>query len=214
MSMDTLLTEVWKAWHSNNDWMAWNLFLASIPLALSFWLFRSKSGLHSGLWWIGLAVFILFLPNAPYLLTDVIHLIQAIRRNYSVWTITLVVIPQHLLVILTGFEAYVLSVMNLGEYLQRRRLGKLISSAELITHALCAFGIYLGRFQRFNSWDLVAQPNTLAKGMINDLTSKGPLLVMAVTFVVLTVFYWMMKQITLGIMIRMRHQRSGSAASG
>ncbi|NES42011.1 MAG: DUF1361 domain-containing protein, partial [Moorea sp. SIO2C4] len=60
--MDTLLTEVWKAWHSNNDWMAWNLFLASIPLALSFWLFRSKSGLHSGLWWIGLAVFILFLP--------------------------------------------------------------------------------------------------------------------------------------------------------
>ncbi|NEO25258.1 DUF1361 domain-containing protein, partial [Moorena sp. SIO4A5] len=145
---------------------------------------------------------------------DVIHLIQAIRRNYSVWTITLVVIPQHLLVILTGFEAYVLSVMNLGEYLQRRRLGKLIFSAELITHALCAFGIYLGRFQRFNSWDLVAQPNSLVKGMIHDLTSKGPLLVMAVTFVVLTVFYWMMKQITLGIMIRMRHQRSGSAASG
>ncbi|NEP58279.1 MAG: DUF1361 domain-containing protein [Symploca sp. SIO2G7] len=209
--MKALLAEAWKAWNRHSGWMIWNLFLAFIPLALSFWLFRTNTRSRSIIWWVGLIIFILFLPNAPYLLTDIKHLIGAIRSNYSIWVITLVLIPQHLTVILLGFQAYVICVMNLGYYLQQQGASKFILWAELMTHALCAIGVYLGRFQRFNSWDLVTQPNDLAMSVINDLTAKRPLLVMIVTFMVITVLYWVIKQVTLGVILRMRHRGSDSS---
>jgi len=209
--MKALLAQAWKAWNRHSGWMVWNLFLAFIPLVLSFWLFRRNTRSRSIIWWVGLIVFILFLPNAPYLLTDIKHLIGAIRGNYSIWVITLVLIPQHLSVIFLGFQAYVLSVINLGYYLQQQGAGKFVLWAELMTHALCAIGVYLGRFQRFNSWDLVTQPDDLAMSVINDLTAKRPLLVMVVTFMVITVFYWLMKQVTLGVLLRMRQRGSNSS---
>lgn len=210
--MNALLVAAWTAWNRHSGWMAWNLFLAFIPLALSVWLFRRTSQSRSILWWVGFLVFIAFLPNAPYLLTDIIHLIHAIRTNYSVWIITLVLIPQHLLAILAGFEAYIVSLINLGYYLHRQGARKFIIWAELMTHALSAVGIYLGRFKRFNSWDLVTQPNDLLETVIDDLTSKRPVLVIAITFVVLTVLYWLMKQVTLGLLLKM-HSKRGSSTS-
>lgn len=210
--MNALLVAAWTAWNRHSGWMAWNLFLAFIPLALSVWLFRRTSQSRSILWWMGFLVFIAFLPNAPYLLTDIIHLIHAIRTNYSVWIITLVLIPQHLLAILAGFEAYIVSLINLGYYLHRQGARKFIIWAELITHALSAVGIYLGRFKRFNSWDLVTQPDDLLETVIDDLTSKRPVLVIAITFVVLTVLYWLMKQVTLGLMLKMRSKRGSSTS--
>lgn len=212
MSIRDLLAEAWKAWNIHSGWIAWNLFLAFIPLALSFWLFRKKLGSRSLLWWVGFLVFIAFLPNAPYLLTDVIHLINAVRDYYSVWIITLVLIPPHLIAILAGFEAYVLSLMNLGHYLKRQGVRKYVLWAELMTHALSAIGVYLGRFLRFNSWDFVTKPDDVVITAIDHLTSKRPVLVMVVTFVVLTVLYWVMKQVTLGLVLRIRQTRLGKWA--
>lgn len=213
MSIRDLLANAWQAWNIHSGWIAWNLFLAFIPLALSFWLFRRASQSRSLLWWVGFLVFTAFLPNAPYLLTDIIHLIKAIRDYYSVWIITLVLIPPHIIAILAGFEAYVLSLINLGHYLKQQRVGQYVLWAELLTHGLSAIGVYLGRFRRFNSWDFVTQPDDLARSVINDLTAKRPVLVMAVTFVVLTVLYWVMKQVTLGLVLRMRQTRFGRKGS-
>ncbi len=214
MPMRTLLVDAWKAWNIHSGWIVWNLFLAFIPLALSVWLFRRKSRSRSILWWVGFLVFIAFLPNAPYLLTDIIHLIKAIRDYYSVWIITLVLIPPHLFAIIAGIEAYVISLINLGYYLHRQGVGKFIIWAELMTHALCAVGVYLGRFKRFNSWDFITQPDDLARSVLNDLTEKRPVLVIVITFVVITVLYWMMKQVTLGLVLRMRQARAGGTDSG
>jgi uncharacterized membrane protein len=163
---------------------------------------------------MGFLVFAAFLPNAPYLLTDIIHLIQAIRDDYDVWVITLVILPPHLIAIVAGFEAYVISLINLGYYLQQQGASKYILLAELLSHALCAVGIYLGRFPRLNSWDFVTQPDAVATTVLDNLTSKRPVLVMAITFVVLTVLYWLMKQVTLGLLLQMRYKRSGGSASG
>jgi uncharacterized membrane protein len=209
MSIRDLLANAWQAWNIHSGWIAWNLFLAFIPLALSFWLFRRAFQSRSLLWWVGFLVFIAFLPNAPYLLTDIIHLIKAIRDYYSVWIITLVLIPPHIIAILAGFEAYVLSLINLGHYLKQQRVGQYVLWAELLTHALCAIGVYLGRFKRFNSWDFLTQPDDLARSVVDDLTAKRPVLVIVVTFVVLTVLYWVMKQVTLGLVLRVRQSRFG-----
>lgn len=209
MSIRELLFKSWQAWNIHSGWIVWNLFLAFIPLALSFWLFRRKSQSRSVLWWVTFLVFIAFLPNAPYLLTDIIHLINAIRNYFSVWIITLVLIPPHLIAILAGFEAYVISILNQNHYLKKQGAGRFIIWAELMTHALSAIGIYLGRFQRFNTWDIITQPSDLAMTVFDDLTDKRPVFVIAVTFVVLTVAYWIMKQVTLGLVLRFRESRLG-----
>ncbi|NCJ05815.1 DUF1361 domain-containing protein [Synechococcales cyanobacterium C] len=204
------LGEALVALNRHGGWMVWNLFLAFIPFALSFWLFRWPSRTRGSLqapklsvvWWLGLVIFILFLPNAPYLLTDIIHLIKAIQTGYSIWTIILVLIPVHSLVILVGFEAYVISLINQGIFLSQFGGSRLISIGELAVHALCAIGIFLGRFYRFNSWDLIADPTNLILSTLNALTARQPLVVMALTFVVLTLFYWIMKQLTLGLVLQ------------
>lgn len=177
----------------------WNLFLAFIPLALSFWLFRRGKS-RSFIWWLGFVVFLAFLPNAPYILTDIIHLIHDVRAVDSIWTVTLVVFPLHLAFILSGFEAYVLALINLGYYLQRIGMKKLIVPAELSIHALCAVGIYLGRFPRYNSWDLIAQPDALVDTVFKDLIGKIPLAIVFITFAVLTILYWLFKQVTIGVL--------------
>ena len=83
--MESILADAFGAFNKYSGWIVWNLFLAFIPLVLSFWLFLRPSKKRSLVWWISLIIFIAFLPNAPYLLTDIIHLIEAIRAGYSIW---------------------------------------------------------------------------------------------------------------------------------
>lgn len=194
------------SWHSG--WIIWNLFLAFIPLALSFWLYRRRTKVRSLLWWVAFAVFLAFLPNAPYLLTDIIHLIRATRTGYSVWIIVLIFIPLHLFAILAGFQAYVISVMNQSSYIRRIGAIKFVVWSELITHALCAIGVYMGRFRRFNSWDLATDPGNVLLVTLDDLTAKKPLLVVFISFIILTVLYWLTKQINLGLLLRFREMRA------
>lgn len=275
------ISVAWQALLANNRWMSWNLFLALVPLVLSFWLFhqpRSRilrwgtfiltgitfvagvrryslasvvnlvrdihsiylglepiyiigvlvgtlvlmglefwilglRGTRSLLWWLGFLAFIFFLPNAPYVLTDIIHFYEEIRHNYSVWVLTLALIPQYLIFMAIGFEAYVLSLIYLGYYLRRHGWGRFILGAELILHALSAIGIYLGRFQRFNSWHVITQPDELVMSVMQDLTRTRPLLVTVVTFVVITVCYWLIKQVTLGIMQRLSNPKNTFSAA-
>ncbi|WP_342586753.1 DUF1361 domain-containing protein, partial [Limnoraphis robusta] len=151
-------------------------------------------------WWLGFLVFILFLPNAPYVLTDIIHLVDQIRQGYSVWIISLALIPQYLVFMFVGFEAYVLSLIYLNRYLDQQGWKRHRWMGELTVHALSAVGIYLGRFQRFNSWDIVSNPDVLIRSLIDNLLNHRPLVVIAVTFVVLTVLYGLMKFITLAVL--------------
>ena len=188
-----------------SGWILWNLFLAFIPLVLSFWLFRRQTNDRPALWWLGWIVFIAFLPNAPYLLTDIIHLIRGTRLGYAIWIIALVFIPLHVVAITSGFAAYAIALINQGHYLKRQGQRHLVLWSELAVHALCAIGIYLGRFRRLNSWDLVTDPGNVLMTTIDDLTAKLPLLVIVITFIVVTVMYWLMKQITLGLMLRFRY---------
>ena len=200
--------------HSNARWMGWNLFLAIVPLILSVWLFRRPQlgssavtvpsmSLHhrhrSWLWWLGVLTFVAFLPNAPYILTDVIHFVNDVRYADSIWLITIVLIPLYGAFIFAGFEAYVLSLINVGYYLKQRGLGRYILGTELAIHALSAIGIYLGRFLRFNSWDIVTRLDTLAATILDDVLAKRPLLTIALTFLLVSALYVPLKQINLAI---------------
>jgi uncharacterized membrane protein len=191
-----------------SSWIVWNLILAFIPLVLSLGLFRYSKGRPGAIWWLGFLAFAAFLPNAPYMLTDIIHTIQAARSPYSIWVISLLFIPLHVVAIVSGFEAYVISLINLGHYFHKWGQQRWIGIAELLTHLLCAIGIYIGRFDRLNSWEFLTDPTDVLRTILTSLTSKWPVLIIAISALIITISYWVMKQITLGIVLRLRQLKA------
>lgn len=192
----------------NMRFMVWNTFLALIPLAISVWLFRGRGGHHRRVsWWIGFGLFMAFLPNAPYVLTDIIHLVTDIRGGHSAWTISLILVPQYVIFMLIGFGAYVVSLVNLNRYLCREGLRTWVLPVELSIHSLCALGIYLGRFLRFNSWDIVTRPYALLLDTVDVLLHRPAWAIMLATFCVLASLYWLMKHMTLALILYWRTRR-------
>jgi uncharacterized membrane protein len=188
----------------HSEWILWNLVLAFIPLVLAVWIFRKHSQWKRPLWWVFFLTYAAFLPNAPYLLTDIIHTIDVIRSDFSIWSIVLVFIPVHFVAIVSGFQAYVVCLILQSRYLALNGQKRWVNLSELLTHALSAVGIFLGRFIRLNSWDVVTSPRDVIKSVLNTLTAKQPLLVILVTFLIIAALYWIMKQITLGLVLRFR----------
>jgi uncharacterized membrane protein len=182
--------------------MAWNTFLALIPWAMSLWLFRLQgASVRRVSWWVGLIIFIAFLPNAPYVLTDIIHLVRFIREGTPMETVVFILMPQYFLFMLIGTQAYVLSLINLGRYLHRQGQKRWVGFTELSIHALCAFGIYLGRVPRFNSWDLLHNPGQIASFIRHGLFQPQPLAVVLVMFIAIAAIYWPLKHISLALML-------------
>lgn len=201
------ITASWDAVFGNSDWMVWNTFLALIPLALSIGLFRRRNPARTPLWWLGGLTFVAFLPNAPYVLTDVIHLVTDLRETDSIMVGAMVIVPKYALFLLVGMQAYALSMVYLGQYLQRQGWGRMVIWVEWLLHFLSAIGVYLGRFQRFNSWDLVTQPHDIVHDAARNLLSVNPLLLTLIAFVWIAGLYLVLKQITLALMLQQRYLR-------
>ncbi len=176
-------------------WGVRAFFLAIVVGAITLLMIidaRSKSGRSDRrpiAWWIGLAIFILFLPNAPYILTDIIHFYNAVRGISSAWVNTLVIVPIYIIFIGTGWLAYLFSLINLSRYLENQYLHRYVNSAELSLHLLSAIGIYIGRFIRFNSWSLITQPKQFLTVLPGELIGKFPLVVILLTFLIITALY-------------------------
>jgi uncharacterized membrane protein len=177
----------------------WNLFLAFIPLLLSFYLFRPPA-MRNILWWTLLLIFIAFLPNAPYILTDSIHIIELSQENYPNWAIILILVPQYILFICLGFEAYVISLVKLELYLTNFIAQKYLILVNAIAHSLCIVGVYLGRFERFNSWDFVTKPGIVLVTTIQDLFDGWKILSMAIAFLTI----WLLSEL-----IKLVNQKAG-----
>jgi len=198
------MQSVWQFIYSNSFWMGWNLFLALVPLVLSFWLFRRSAWPAVG-WWLMLVVMLVFLPNAPYVLTDLIHLIRDIQSHDSLIFNLLVILPTYFVFVLIGFEAYVLTLINLGQYLQRLGWSNWVMSVEVLLHGLSAIGIYLGRVERFNSWDLLTNGPEIVRRTIAGLQRPSTQTFMLVCFLVIAALYWGCKQITLALVLQRQY---------
>lgn len=151
------------AGNSRYLFLSWNLVLAWIPLGLAWLLYmRTPKGL---VWsWPNFALFagwLLFLPNAFYLLSDFIHL----RRLVEIDIMFDVVLfsAYAWLGIILGFTAlYLVHVRALQRFGSR---GHWLPAIALL---LSGFAIYLGRYLRWNSWDIIANPF----GLLFDVTNR------------------------------------------
>lgn len=131
----------------------WNLFLAWVPWLLSTTLRFTK---RRYIFWPLLLSWLAFFPNAPYLLTDLVHL--KARPPVPMWFDVLFLASFAWAGCLLGWDS--LSRVHAG---LRERCGPTLASA-LIAAAvlLCGVGVFLGRFERLNSWELVTDPLEVA----------------------------------------------------
>lgn len=143
--------------------LAWNLFLALIPYGLSMLLGLARGPLRARLLLpVGLA-WLLFFPNAPYLVTDLFHLDQ--RPDAPLWF-------DLALIMSCAWNGLMLAYASLADMqrLVQRRLGTGAGWAfATVALLLSSFGIYLGRYLRFNSWDVLANPLTLFYDIVNRI---------------------------------------------
>jgi uncharacterized membrane protein len=150
---------------------------------------RRGSQRRSIYWYLLLPAFVIFLPNAPYILTDVIHFYQSVRIIDSVWPLTFVVLPVYILFIGLGWISYFFSLQSVKKYLQFQSLAKYILPMELSFHFLCAVGIYIGKFLRLNSWYFLTNRDILISKFTQELIGKFSLFVIFMTFAMLTFLY-------------------------
>lgn len=165
------------------QWVVINLTLAAVPLVLSLALFRPDRRPSVG-WWLALVAFIAFLPNAPYVLTDVEHFNGEVRATENDLHVALVLIPKYAFLFLVGFGCYGYSMLRLERWLRFRGWSlPTVYGADLTLHALCAVGVFIGRVFRFNSWDLAADPWAVAS--VVRFPQPSSIAILTLLFVVL-----------------------------
>ena len=138
------------------DFLSWNLFLAWVPFVLAVVLHDgSRRGWAPAALAALAAAWLLFLPNAPYIVTDFVHLDEPHRAPlwYDAGMIAAFAA--------TGLVLGLASVL-LVQGVVARRFGALVGWAMLApVFLLCSAGIYIGRVHGLNSWDLITRPQSL-----------------------------------------------------
>lgn len=150
------------------EWLVWNLFLAWVPFVLALAVYDGyRRGARRWLLIAGAVLWLAFFPNAPYLVTDFKHL-EALNAA-PVWFDV---------VLLTTFAWAGLMLGFLSLFLVQAVARRVVGAANAWfgtfgVLALSSFGIYLGRFQRWNSWDVLLRPRVVLENAVDGFVA-GP----------------------------------------
>ncbi len=169
--------------------LVWNLFLAWIPFVLAYlaytlswkkWLLYFVIPVTTFLW-------LIFFPNAPYILTDLQHLAKE-STSAPLWYDVIVMVWFSWTGLLLGLVS-----LYLMHYIIQRMFGRATGWAFVfIVSGLSSFGVYLGRFVRFNSWDLLNDPKEIVVtilGMAIDPSMR--LIAFTILFAVFYLFVYL-----------------------
>jgi uncharacterized membrane protein len=156
MSLFCFLLSLFRIWFSKTNvfiFLNWNLFLAFIPWMVStiISLNRNYQRNKFALFFLLLA-WLVFFPNSPYMLTDLFHL--RVRQPVPVWFDLVVILSFAWTALVYGFISLAEIEKLLSTYV-KSRMATAITIAFLF---VSSFGIYIGRYLRWNSWDIVKDP--------------------------------------------------------
>lgn len=129
----------------------WNLFLAVIPLLISRKLAKQERLSIKAI--IAFFCWLIFLPNAPYIITDIHHFEE--RPPVSIWYDLLLISSAAW----NGLMLGIVSLLQVEEFLRRQFSTVKVHIIMFFSILSCAYGVYVGRFLRFNSWDVVTNPD-------------------------------------------------------
>ena len=171
--------------------LIWNLFLGVIPFLLSkLAVVMFQKGRRLGTTMLVL-ICILFLPNAPYIITDLFHLHW--NRSAPLWFDSVMIFS----FALTGLISFFSALANLEQISrQLMRPPYRVVMTVLVIFA-SAFGMYLGRYLRFNSWDIISNPlhilSEIAQRILCPLEHTQAWSMTLVYGLFLTVLYFFMR---------------------
>ena len=165
----------------------WNLLLAWIPVLLAVLLYReSRRAKAIGYFFLWLV----FFPNAPYIITDLLHL--APQDGFPFWFDAILIFSYAF----TGLLMGLLSALLVFNRVKTITGGAAAWLLMLLIMMVSGYGIYMGRFLRYNSWDIFTSPlQVLADSahlLMHPFTNPGTcgvtLLCGALLFIVFSVF--------------------------
>ncbi len=160
-SLALVAARIWRSDSLLYSSLVWNLFLAWIPYAISLGMSRRRRWFSHGLsFGLAAATWLLFFPNAPYLVTDLFHLRSMPR--IPLWYDLLLIFSFAWNGLILGFLSLVLMEREV-----QRRFGPAAGMGFVgVVMGLSAYGVFLGRFLRWNSWDVITDPFTIARGVL------------------------------------------------
>lgn len=144
--------------------LIWNIFLAWVP----FFVSGSFANIHKKNKWLQLFVFgfwLAFFPNALYIVTDLIHL--ELNTSVPKWFDAILLFSSSIVGLMMAF----ISLYRVEKYLQRIFAGRVVSILIFVILFLGSFGVYLGRFLRWNSWDIIRNPFQLIISVLQRIIS-------------------------------------------
>lgn len=171
--------------------LVWNLFLAWIPFVLAYlaYAFSWKKPLLYFALPLTAFFWLIFFPNAPYILTDLQHLARG-SASAPLWYDVILMIWFSWTGLLLGLVS-----LYLMHDIVHRTFGRWWGWAFVfIVSGLSSFGVYLGRFARFNSWDLLNDPKEVAVtvlGIVIDPSKR------VIAFTVLFAVFYLFVYLTL-----------------
>lgn len=183
-------------------WMIWNLFLAYIPYVISTGL-KIKAGQRGSgrkpdrMLFLALSLtWLLFIPNAFYILTDLYHLIDCRDHRVPEWYDLALIFSFAWNGLLLG----VLSVRQM-EKLLLPMTGSFFGGLFIyLVMGLNALGVFAGRYLRFNSWDIITNPFQLAADIlhliVHPLQNHQAWSMIACYTILLSFIYQMLKKIS------------------
>lgn len=153
-------------------YILWNILLAFIPFFISsILIFKTdKNNIIKPFFIISFILWLIFLPNAPYVITDFIHLgrVHAVPVMYDIFLL----FTSAATALLMGLY----SLFHMEKMLLLKFSKKVTNILITIIILFTSFGMYLGRFLRFNSWDLFISHNSLVFGIWNALSNPNNLM--------------------------------------
>ena len=167
-SLLLLVARILMTGRSTYAFLTWNLFLAWIPVICAWLVSHTQKPISAWkLVWIPAFLWLLFFPNSPYILTDLGHL-----ARLSEWT--LVPLGFDVVMILTftlsGLFLGFVSLFQMEDVWRQHFRPSVTTALSLFSLVLAGFGVYLGRFLRWNSWDLFHRPGMLIQDLVVRLT--------------------------------------------
>ena len=170
--------------------LTWNLFLAFFPLGVVLVLrdLRQSGFKNRWLLGIGLVIWLVFLPNAPYIITDLYHIHHIDQPLLWFDVMTIFLFAQTGL--LAGLYSTLIAHRMIRPLVGARKTWLLMIASQILS----GFGIYLGRFGRWNSWDMLTKPlalfDAIAGAGQNHLSLKLTLAYGFVLAVLYVAFWW------------------------
>ena len=167
--------------------LVWNLVLAWVPLALALVVYdRVRREVAGPLLVVPLALWLLFLPNAPYLVTDFILLRDI--QDMPIWFDVTLLTTFAWTGLMLGFVSLYL-IQGVAKRTAGAVAGWIVALGALTASGV---GIYLGRYLRWNSWDLLVQPAAVMRDALARLESPQLIGMSLVTTAFLMVAYTML----------------------